>query len=117
MSEKKNKVNSAAQRAARTRSTIHGTSDRPRLSVIVSNMNVSAQLIDDDKGNTIASASTIGGKSTGTMTEKATAIGQEIAKAGKAKKVTKVIFDRGGKQYHGRVKALAEAARENGLEF
>ena len=117
MSEQKNKVTNAAQRAARTRSTLHGTAKQPRLSVAVSNMNVTAQLINDDDGTTIASASTIGGKAKGSMTEKATVIGQEIAKAGKAKKISKVIFDRGGKQYHGRVKALADAARENGLEF
>ncbi len=117
MSEAINKSSNRNSRATRVRSTIHGTSDRPRLSVFISNQHISAQLIDDDKGVTIASASTIGSKMTGTMSEKAEKIGTEVAKAGKSKKVKKVAFDRGSKKYHGRLKALADGARKEGLEF
>ncbi|MBR2841216.1 50S ribosomal protein L18 [Candidatus Saccharibacteria bacterium] len=104
-------------RAKRTRAKIHGTAEQPRLSVFISNKHIVAQVIDDDKGVTIAYATTVGSKLTGTMTEKATAIGTEIAKAAKAKKVKKVVFDRGAKLYAGRLSALADAARKEGLEF
>ena len=104
-------------RAARTRAKIHGTAERPRLSVHFSNLNITAQIIDDDKKTTLAYATTAGTKMTGTKTEKAAAIGTEIAKKAKAKKVSKVVFDRGAKIYAGRMNALAEAARKEGLEF
>lgn len=104
-------------RAKRTRAKIHGTAERPRLSVFVSNRHIVAQIIDDDKGVTIAYATTVGSKLTGTMKDKAAAIGTEIAKAAKAKKVKKVVFDRGAKLYAGRLSALADAARKEGLEF
>ncbi|HWB39538.1 MAG TPA: 50S ribosomal protein L18 [Candidatus Saccharimonadales bacterium] len=105
-------------RRARIRAVVKGTADRPRLAVFVSNLHVSAQLIDDVAGKTLAQASTVGNKSAkGTMTEKAVAIGTEIAKQAKAKKIKAVVFDRGGKLYHGRVAALANAARAEGLEF
>ena len=117
MSEKIQKTVSKHSRSARVRSGVHGTADRPRLSVNVSNVHVSAQIINDDEGKTIAAATTVGKKLKGTMTEKASIIGAEIAKAAKAKKIKQVVFDRGAKKYHGRVKALADAARENGLEF
>lgn len=117
MSEAKKKVINSAQRAARTRASIHGTAERPRLSIAISNKHISAQIINDDESKTITAVTTTGSKSTGTMTEKAAAIGVAIAQAAKKKKVTKVVFDRGAKQYHGRIKALADAARENGLEF
>ena len=104
-------------RAKRTRAKIHGTAEQPRLSVFISNKHIVAQVIDDDKGVTIAYATTVGSKLTGTMTEKATAIGTEIAKAAKAKKVKKVVFDRGAKLYAGRLSALADAAHKEGLEF
>ena len=104
-------------RAARTRAKIHGTAERPRLSVHFSNLNITAQIIDDDKKVTLAYATTAGAKMTGTKTEKAAAIGAEIAKKAKAKKVSKVVFDRGAKIYAGRMNALAEAARKEGLEF
>ena len=104
-------------RAARTRAKIHGTKERPRLSVHFSNLNVTAQIIDDDKKVTLAYATTIGSKITGTKTEKAAAIGTEIAKKAKSKKISKVVFDRGAKIYAGRMNALAEAARKEGLEF
>lgn len=104
-------------RKARVRSTVSGTTERPRLSVSISNMHISAQIIDDVKGVTLASATTVGQKLTGTMTEKAAAIGSEIAKNAKKAKVSKVVFDRNGRIYHGRIKALADAARAGGLEF
>ena len=104
-------------RKARVRSTIHGTAERPRLSVTISNMPVSAQVIDDVKGHTVASATTVGTKATGTMTEKCELIGTQVAKAAKKAKVTSVVFDRNGRQYAGRLKALADAARKEGLEF
>ena len=104
-------------RAKRTRAKIHGTAERPRLSVHFSNLHITAQVIDDDKGVTLASATTVGKKLTGTKTERAVQIGAEIAKAAKAKKIKKVVFDRGAKLYAGRMHALAEAARKEGLEF
>ena len=104
-------------RAKRTRAKIHGTAERPRLSVAISNRHIVAQVIDDDKGATIAYATTVGSKSAGTMTERAATIGTEIAKAAKARKVKKVVFDRGAKLYAGRLSALADAARKEGLEF
>lgn len=104
-------------RKSRVRSTVHGTADRPRMSVAISNNHVSVQLIDDDKGHTLASATTVGKKTTGTMTEKCAQIGSDIAKAAKKKKITKVVFDRNGRQYAGRLSALADAARKEGLEF
>jgi len=107
----------AARRANRVAAVVRGTAERPRLAVHISNMHVSAQLIDDASGNTIASASTVGTKVTGTMTEKAAQVGKDIAAKAKKAKVKAVVFDRSSKQYHGRVKALAEAARQEGLEF
>ena len=104
-------------RAKRTRAKIHGTAERPRLSVHFSNLHITAQVIDDDKGVTLTSATTVGKKLTGTKTERAAQIGAEIAKAAKAKKIKKVVFDRGAKLYAGRMHALAEAARKEGLEF
>ncbi|PID29887.1 50S ribosomal protein L18 [Candidatus Saccharibacteria bacterium] len=104
-------------RKARVRSRVHGTAERPRLSVTISNMHVSAQLIDDDKGITLASATTVGKKTTGTMTDKCAAIGTAIGKAAAKKKLTKAAFDRNGRQYAGRLGALADAARKEGLEF
>ena len=104
-------------RANRTRAKIHGTAERPRLTVHFSNLHITAQIIDDDKKVTLAYATTVGAKMTGTKTEKAAKIGEEIAKKAKAKKVKKVVFDRGSKLYAGRMTALADAARKEGLEF
>lgn len=107
-----------ARRKARIRKVTVGTTERPRLSVFVSNMHVSAQIIDDSKHLTIVAVTTVGKKAVkGTMTEKAEWVGTEIAKQAKDKKIKKVIFDRNGRLYHGRVKALADKAREGGLEF
>lgn len=99
----------------RVRKQIIGTKDIPRLNVYRSNANIYAQIIDDENGVTLASASSM--KMKGNNTEVATKVGEAIAKEAKKAKITKVVFDRGGYLYHGRVKALADAARENGLEF
>ena len=104
-------------RAKRTRAKIHGTAERPRLSVNFSNQHIVAQIIDDDKGVTLAYATTVGSKMTGSKVEKAEKIGTEIAKKAKSAKIFKVVFDRGSKLYAGRMHALAEAARKEGLEF
>jgi len=104
-------------RKNRVRAKISGTAARPRLTVTISNMHVSAQLVDDEKQHTVAAATTVGAKVTGTMTEKAATIGTQIAKKAKKAKVTAVVFDRNGRQYAGRLKALADAARKEGLEF
>ena len=104
-------------RANRTRAKIHGTAERPRLTVHISNLNITAQVIDDDKQATLAYATTVGKKLKGTKSEKAAEIGAEIAKAAKKAKINKVVFDRGSKLYAGRMSALAEAARKEGLEF
>lgn len=104
-------------RAKRTRAKIHGTSERPRLSVNFSNQHIIAQIINDDKGITLAYATTVGSKMTGSKVEKAEKIGAEIAKKAKIAKISKVVFDRGSKLYAGRMNALAEAARKEGLEF
>ena len=112
------KLHNAAQRAHRVRATVSGTTERPRLSVHISNRHIVAQVIDDTTHKTVASVSTVGTKAaTGTMTERAEWVGTEIAKKAKAAKVTTVVFDRGGRIYHGRVQALADAARKSGLEF
>lgn len=111
------KLHNRAQRKARIRSIVSGTANRPRLTVTISNLHVSAQLVDDVAGKTLASATTIGQKTTGTLTDKAAKVGADIAAKAKAAKVKQVVFDRNGKLYHGRIKALADAARNAGLEF
>jgi large subunit ribosomal protein L18 len=92
-------------------------SGRPRLSVHRSGKHIYAQIIDDAQGRTIAAASTLGGKATGANVDAAAQVGKDIAEAAKKAGVTTVVFDRGGFLFHGRVKALADAAREGGLEF
>lgn len=104
-------------RANRTRAKIHGTAERPRLTVHISNLHITAQIVDDDKKTTLAYATTVGAKLTGTKTEKAAKIGAEIAKKAKDAKIKTVVFDRGAKLYAGRMSALADAARKEGLEF
>ena len=106
------------RRRARVRATVSGTTERPRLSVKITNTHIIAQVVNDSKGATVAYVSTVGQKgANGSMTAKAAWVGEQIAAAAKAKKVKKVVFDRGGRIYHGRLHALAEAARKNGLEF
>ena len=104
-------------RAKRTRAKIHGTAERPRLSVHISNMHITAQIINDDDSKTLAYATTIGSKLTGNRTEKAAAIGKEIATKAKKANIKSVVFDRGAKLYAGRMSALADAARKEGLDF
>jgi large subunit ribosomal protein L18 len=104
-------------RANRVRAKISGTTERPRLSVTISNKHVSAQIIDDVLKKTVVSATTVGAKQTGTMTEQAAFVGAEIAKKAKKSKITTVVFDRNGRQYAQRLSALADAARKEGLEF
>ena len=104
-------------RKSRVRSKITGTSERPRLTVTISNKHVSAQIIDDTKHHTLAASTTVGTKQTGSMTEQAAFVGGDIAKKAKKAKITAVVFDRNGRQYAGRLAALADAAREGGLEF
>jgi large subunit ribosomal protein L18 len=112
------KAKNLSLRKARIRARLSGTTERPRLSVFISGRHVSAQIIDDTKHKTVVAATTIGSKvAKGTMVEKAAWVGAEVAEKAKQAKVTSVVFDRGGRMYHGRVKALAEAAREKGLEF
>ncbi|GAP10350.1 LSU ribosomal protein L18P [Bellilinea caldifistulae] len=110
------------RRHRRVRKHVSGTPDRPRLAVFRSLAETYAQVIDDEAGHTLAAASTIDhelrGKVEGkTKTEQARLVGELVARRAKEKGITRVVFDRGGFRYIGRVKALAEAARESGLEF
>ncbi len=99
------------------RKKVGGTPDRPRLAVFRSNRHIYAQVIDDLEGRTLAAASTLTAADGGDPKERARAVGREVATKAKAAGVTKVAFDRGGFMYHGRVQALADGAREAGLEF
>lgn len=117
MSNLSRKLLNKTLRKNRVRAKVVGTATRPRLSVTVSNKHVSAQIIDDEKQHTLAASTTVGSKQTGTMTELATFVGTDIAKKAKKAKITTVVFDRNGRQYAGRLSALADAARKEGLEF
>jgi large subunit ribosomal protein L18 len=108
------------RRHRRVRKKVVGTAERPRLTVFRSNRGVFAQLVDDETGRTLASASWLGLKKAGlkgNKSDQAAEVGKALAKAAKAAGITTCVFDRGGYLYHGRVKALADAAREGGLEF
>lgn len=106
------------RRKQRVRKKVAGTAERPRLVVFRSNHHIYAQVIDDEAGRTLASASTLADKVAGGVTlETAGRVGTSVAERALAAGVSSVVFDRGGYQYHGRVKALAEAARQAGLEF
>ncbi|WP_080147317.1 50S ribosomal protein L18 [Marinilactibacillus piezotolerans] len=106
------------KRHKRVRRNLSGTAERPRLNVFRSNKNIYAQVIDDVEGVTLASASTLDTDVSGdSKVDQAAAVGALVAKRASEKGITEVVFDRGGYQYHGRVKALADAARENGLTF
>ena len=102
---------------ARIRTSVKGTAERPRLTVFRSNSQIYAQVIDDNKGVTLASASSLAIKDQITKTEKAAIVGKAVAEAALKAGVTAVVFDRNGYLYHGRVKQLADAAREAGLNF
>ena len=110
------KVQNRLARANRTRARITGTGERPRLSVFRSNTHICVQVIDDVAGKTLCSANDMLAKK-GTKTERATDVGANIAKAMLDKGIKACVFDRGGYLYHGRVKALAEAARAAGVQF
>jgi large subunit ribosomal protein L18 len=111
------KILNQGLRKKRVRAKISGTAERPRLSVSISNMHVSAQIIDDVNQKTLVSSTTVGTKQTVSITEQAAFIGQDIAKKAKKAKISTVVFDRNGRIYAGRLSALAEAARKEGLGF
>ena len=114
-STKHNKKDQRAIRHKRVRAKISGTATTPRLAVYKSNRFISVQLIDDTKGNTLAASH--GRAFPGSLSVQSVAVGKEIAKEATTKGITSVVFDRGGYNYAGQVKALAEAAREAGLTF
>jgi large subunit ribosomal protein L18 len=105
------------RRHRRVRSKIVGTAERPRLAVFRSNRGIFAQLVDDASGRTLAAAGWTSLKSAGSKTEQASAVGKALGQAAKKAGIENCVFDRGGYLYHGRVKALAEGAREEGLKF
>ena len=107
------------RRHRRIRGKVAGTAERPRLAVFRSNKGIFAQLVDDESGRTIAGASWLGLKKPfkGNKTEQAAEVGKRLAEVAKKAGIETVVFDRGGYLYHGRVKALAEGAREGGLKF
>jgi large subunit ribosomal protein L18 len=106
------------KRRRRVRAKVHGTAERPRISVFRSNRGISAQLIDDDGGRTLTAVNWTESDLRGLApTEQASRVGTLLAERAKAAGIESAVFDRGGYQYHGRVKALAESAREGGLSF
>lgn len=123
MSVSKNKVARFQRRRNRSKKQYNLTSDHPRLCVFRSNKNIEAQIIDDVKGVTLASASTVDKelkakvKKIGSKTEQSKLVGKTLADRAKKMKISEVVFDRNGFSYHGRIKHLAEAAREGGLKF
>ena len=118
MIKKESKNSQRIMRHKRVRKNISGTSEMPRLNVFRSNTQIYAQTINDETGTTLASSSSVQLKiKNGGNIEGAKLVGADIAKKAKEANISKVVFDRGGYQYHGRVEALADAARENGLEF
>lgn len=116
MSKNKRKTKNRLRRRIRIRAKLHGTSEKPRLSVFKSNKYIWAQIVDDEKGLTIAGASTKGLKGSSSV-EKAKEMGRILAKKAIDNKIKKVVFDRGGYVYTGKIKAVAEGARESGLIF
>ena len=104
-------------RHSRVRSRVTGTAARPRLAVFKANRHIYAQLIDDNEGKTLVSASSLEVKTKGKKSDLAKEVGKMVAEKAGAKKIKSVSFDRGGFAYHGRIKSLAEGAREGGLEF
>ena len=119
MVSKKDSNKARLKRHKRVRAKISGTASRPRLAVYRSNANISAQIIDDEKGVTLVAASTYGAgyEGNGGNKEAAKFVGQKIAEKALEAGITEVVFDRGGYLYHGRVSELAEGAREGGLKF
>ena len=122
MAKKKSRAVARKRRHYRVRKQVHGTAEKPRLNVYRSLNEIYAQVIDDNKGHTLVSASSIDGelkkKAKGmTKKEQATLVGQTVAERAKEKGIKEVVFDRGGYKYIGRVAALADGAREKGLQF
>jgi large subunit ribosomal protein L18 len=120
MARTDHKLELRRRRHARVRRRVHGSAERPRLAVFRSNKHITAQVVDDDTGRTLASASTVEPalrSHSGGNTDAAKAVGALVASRAKAAGITTVVFDRGGFTYHGRVAALADAARAEGLEF
>ena len=117
MNQNKLKIEKRIRRHTRVRSVVNGSDIRPRLSVFRANKHIYAQLIDDVKGVTIAAVSSLDVKEKTKKSGIATEVGKMIAAKAVEKKIEKVVFDRGGFAYHGRVQALAEGAREGGLKF
>ncbi len=119
MNNAQHKQTLRTRRHIRIRSRVTGSAECPRISVFRSTKHLSAQLIDDAAGRTIASASDkeLKGAKKGTKTEQALAVGKLLAEKAVALKISRAVFDRGGYQYHGRVKAVADGAREGGLQF
>jgi large subunit ribosomal protein L18 len=115
--EAKAKVRARVKRHRRVRKKIFGTADRPRLAVYRSNKHVYAQMIDDVGGRTLVSSSTLTNGKGADRIAQAKAVGQDLAKKARDAGISRAVFDRGGFQYHGRIKAVAEAAREGGLEL
>lgn len=112
------KIAARILRKNRVRARVTGTAERPRLSVYLSNLHVHAQIINDSTGKTlVASSSAIIKDAKGNLSEKAVMVGKDIATKAKKAKITSVVLDRNGRKYHGRLKALADAARAGGLEF
>ena len=117
MSTKSDRFRSLDRRHRRVRKKVSGTSERPRLAVYRSNKHIYAQVIDDVAGRTLAASSTTTAKVDGAPTDQAKSVGLDIATKAKSAGVTQVTFDRGGFRYHGRIQAVADGAREGGLEF
>jgi len=117
MIKRHDRKESRSRRHRRVRVHVAGTGERPRLAVFRSLNHLYAQVIDDGAGRTLAAASTVGLKAKGNGLAEATEVGKAIATKAKAAGINTVVFDRGGFLYHGRIKALADAAREAGLEF
>src|SRR5687768_7024047 len=117
MMDRKEKLRALSRRHRSVRKKVFGTPERPRLAVFRSNRHIYAQLIDDFQGRTLAAASTLKDASGGDPKEQAKAVGTALAQRAKSAGVSRVAFDRGGFKYHGRVQAVAEGAREGGLEF
>ena len=112
----KSRAEKRIRRHLRVRKSVQGTAERPRLVVFRSLKHITAQLVDDDAAHTLATVTSVK-VGEGKKAEKSLEVGKQIAAIAKDKGITKVVFDRGGYQYHGRVKAVADGAREGGLEF
>lgn len=117
MSNLAKKLLNKSLRKNRVRAKVNGTDKRPRLTVTISNKHVSAQLINDTDGTTLAASTTVGSKQTGSLKDQSAFIGVDIAKKAKKAGIKKAVFDRNGRQYAARLSALADAARNEGLEI